>query len=191
MTSSHATHPPAQSGPDPYAYLPKVPSFQLTSSSVTNGQPLPLEQLSKMFGVPGGQDISPQLSWSGFPAGTESFVVSMYDPQAPTGSGFWHWVVADIPAGTTSLPAGAGAPGATHLPGGAFQLAGDAGAHQYVGGAPPAGSGVHEYFLTVTALNVSKTGLDENASAAYLGFTIAGQTLARATLVWPTPASAA
>jgi Raf kinase inhibitor-like YbhB/YbcL family protein len=191
MTSSHATHPPAQSGPDPYAYLPKVPSFQLTSSSVTNGQPLPLEQLSKMFGVPGGQDLSPQLSWSGFPAETESFVVSMYDPQAPTGSGFWHWVVADIPAGTTSLPAGAGAPDAAHLPSGAFQLAGDAGAHQYVGGAPPAGSGVHEYFLTVTALNVAKTGLDENASAAYLGFTIAGHTLARATLIWPTPASAA
>jgi len=191
MTSSHATHPPAQAGPDPYAYLPKVPSFQLTSSSVTNGQPLPLEQLSKMFGVPGGQDLSPQLSWSGFPAETESFVVSMYDPQAPTGSGFWHWVVADIPAGTTSLPAGAGAPDAAHLPSGALQLAGDAGAHQYVGGAPPAGSGVHEYFLTVTALNVAKTGLDENASAAYLGFTIAGQTLARATLIWPTPAAAA
>ncbi len=175
MTSSHATHPPAQSGPDPYAYLPQVPSFQLTSGSVTNGQPLPLQQ----------------LSWSGFPAETESFVVSMYDPQAPTGSGFWHWVVADIPASTTSLSAGAGASDAAHLPSGAFQLAGDAGAHQYVGGAPPAGSGVHEYFLTVTALNVAKTGLDENASAAYLGFTIAGHTLARATLIWPTPASAA
>jgi Raf kinase inhibitor-like YbhB/YbcL family protein len=191
MTSSPAARPPAQSGPDPYAYLPKVPSFRLTSTSVTNGQPLPLEQLSKMFGVPGGQDISPQLSWSGFPAGTQSFAVSMYDPQAPTGSGFWHWVVADIPAGATSLPAGAGASGATHFPGAAFQLAGDAGAHQYVGGAPPAGSGVHEYYLTVTALSVAKTGLDQNASAAYLGFTIAGHTLARATLICPTPASAA
>jgi len=211
MTSSHATHPPAQSGPDPYAYLPQVPSFQLTSGSVTNGQPLPLEQLSKLdqaineynlarrppvegeasLGRARIQDLSPQLSWSGFPAETESFVVSMYDPQAPTGSGFWHWVVADIPASTTSLSAGAGASDAAHLPSGAFQLAGDAGAHQYVGGAPPAGSGVHEYFLTVTALNVAKTGLDENASAAYLGFTIAGHTLARATLIWPTPASAA
>src|ERR1700680_1754238 len=159
MTSSHATHPPTQSGPDPYAYLPQVPSFQLTSSSVTNGQPLPPEQLSKMFGVPGGQDISPHLSWSGFPAGTESFVVSMYDPQAPTGSGFWHWVVADIPAGVTSLPAGAGAHGGAQLPPGSFQLAGDAGAHQYVGGAPPVGSGVHEYYLTVTALGAGKTGL--------------------------------
>src|ERR1700693_4363294 len=100
MTSPHVLHPSAPSRPDPYAYLPAVPSFQLISTSVTNGQPLPLEQLSKMLGVPGGQDISPHLSWSGFPAGTESFVVSMYDPQAPTGSGFWHWVVADIPAGT-------------------------------------------------------------------------------------------
>jgi Raf kinase inhibitor-like YbhB/YbcL family protein len=160
-------------------------------TSVTHGHPLPLEQLSKMFGVPGGQDLSPQLSWTGFPAGTESFVVSMYDPQAPTGSGFWHWVVADMPAGTTSLPAGAGAPGGFHVPAGAFLLGGDAGVRQYVGGAPPAGSGVHEYYITVTALGVPKTGLDENASAAFLGFTIAGQTLARATLICPTPAPAA
>ena len=142
MTSTQAMHAPVQSGPDPYAYLPKVPSFQLTSTSVTNGQPLPLEQLSKMFGVPGGQDISPQLAWSGFPAGTESFVVSMYDPQAPTGSGFWHWVVADIPAGTTSLPAGAGAPGAFHVPAGAFLLGGDAGVVAMEGGAH------HSVFLT-------------------------------------------
>ncbi len=194
MTSSHAPshapHRPAQPGPDPYAYLPKVPSFQLTSTSVSDGQPLPLEQLSKLLGVPGGQDISPQLSWSGFPPETQSFVVSMYDPQAPTGSGFWHWVVADIPVGTTSLPAGAGGPGDAQLPGGAFQLAGDAGTHQYVGGAPPAGSGVHQYYLTVTALSVPWAGPGEDASAAYLGFAIAGHTLARATLICPTPAPA-
>jgi Raf kinase inhibitor-like YbhB/YbcL family protein len=115
----------------------------------------------------------------------------MYDPQAPTGSGFWHWVVADIPADTTSLPAGAGAADGARLPGGAFQLGGDAGAAQYVGAAPPASSGVHEYYITVTALSVPKTGLGENASAAYLGFTIAGQALARATLICPTPAAAA
>jgi Raf kinase inhibitor-like YbhB/YbcL family protein len=190
MTSSHIAPSPAVT-PDPYAYLPKVPLFQLTSASVTNGQPLPLAQFSGLLGVPGGQDISPQLSWSGFPAGTKSFVVSMYDPQAPTGSGFWHWVAADIPAGSTSLAAGAGAPGATDLPDGAFQLAGDAGMPQYVGAAPPAGSGVHEYYLTVTALDVAKTGLGAGASAAYLGFTIAGHTLARATMICPTPAAAA
>jgi Raf kinase inhibitor-like YbhB/YbcL family protein len=191
MTSIHASHPPAQPGPSPYAYLPAVPSFQLTSASVADGQSLPPAQLSRMLGVPGGQDISPQLSWSGFPADTESFVVSMYDPQAPTGSGFWHWVLADIPADTTSLAAGAGTPDGMRLPSGAFQLAGDAGAPQYVGGAPPAGSGLHEYYLTVTALSAAKTGLGQNASAAYLGFTIAGLTLARATLICPTPAAAA
>jgi phosphatidylethanolamine-binding protein (PEBP) family uncharacterized protein len=89
--------------PNPYAFLPKVPSFTLTSETVKDGKPLPTAQLSGMFKVPGGTDTSPQLSWSGFPKETKSFVVSMYDPQAPTGSGFTHWVVADVPATTTAL----------------------------------------------------------------------------------------
>ncbi|MBF9071358.1 YbhB/YbcL family Raf kinase inhibitor-like protein [Streptacidiphilus fuscans] len=176
-------------GPDPYAYLPKVPAFRLTSTTVRNGQPLPAAQLSKMFKVPGGQDISPQLTWSGFPKATKSFVVSMYDPQAPTGSGFWHWVVIDIPATTTSLLLDAGAPSSRTLPPGAVQLADDAGVHQYVGGAPPAGSGTHDYYITVTALDVSATGLPSTASPAYAGFAIGPHTLARATIVCPTRAS--
>jgi hypothetical protein len=176
---------------DPYAFLPEVPGFTLTSSSVRDGQPLPLAQLSGMFGVPGGQDRSPQLSWSGFPQETKSFVVSMYDPQAPTGSGFWHWVVADIPASVTELAEDAGAPDTTALPAGAFQLGGDAGVRQYVGGAPPAGTGMHQYYLTVTALDVDTGGLDASASGAFLGFSIGGHTLARATLVCPTKAPAA
>lgn len=174
---------------NPYAYLPAVPSFQLSSETVAGGQPLPIAQWSRLFGVPGGEDISPQLSWSGFPAETKSFVVSMYDPQAPTGSGFWHWVVADIPALVTSLPAGAGAADGSNLPGGAFQLASDAGAHQFVGAAPPPNSGIHNYYITVTALDVDKSGLDQNASAAYMGFAIAGHTIARAFLVCPTAAT--
>ena len=176
---------------DPYTYLPDVPSFTLTSSSVHDGHPLPLAQLSGIFGVPGGQDRSPQLSWSGFPRETKSFVVSMYDPQAPTGSGFWHWVVADIPASVTELAEDAGAPDSKVLPAGAFQLGADAGARQYVGGAPPADSGVHEYHLTVTALDVETAGLEQSASAAFLGFATGGHTLARATLVCPTPAPTA
>jgi Raf kinase inhibitor-like YbhB/YbcL family protein len=174
-------------GPDPYAYLPKVPSFTLTSTSVKNGQRLPTAQLSGVLGVPGGKDISPQLSWSGFPAKTKSFVVSMYDPEAPTGSGFWHWVVADIPPSTVSLPADAGALHSTLLPAGAFQLGGDIGTHRYIGGAPPAGSGIHDYYITVTALDIAKTGVGPNASGALLGFTIAAHTIARATIVCPTP----
>jgi hypothetical protein len=174
--------------PDPYQYLPSVPKFRLTSTTVTNGKPFPAAQLSKLFGVPNGGDISPELSWSGFPKGTKSFVVSMYDPQAPTGSGFWHWVVANIPAGTTKLAANAGAVHTTLLPAGAFQLGGDAGAHQYVGAAPPKGSGVHYYYITVTALDVPTTGLTDTASGAYLGFTIGAHTIARATIICPTAA---
>jgi len=173
---------------DPYAHLPKVPSFTVVSSTIKDGQPLPAAQLSGVFGVPGGKDISPALTWSGFPVETKSFVVTMYDPQAPTGSGFWHWIVADIPVTATSLPEGAGALDSTMLPAGAFQLGGDAGAHRYIGGAPPAGSGVHDYYLTVTALDVPKSGVGAGASGAFLGFNIAGHTLARATLVWPTSA---
>ena len=174
--------------PNPYAFLPKVPSFQLSSTTVRNGKPLPTAQLSGVFGVPGGKDVSPQLSWCGFPAGTKSFVVSMYDPEAPTGSGFWHWVVADIPASATSLPLNAGALDSKSLPPGAFQLNGDAGTPRYIGGAPPAHSGVHDYYVTVTALDVPRTGLNATTSGALLGFTIDSHTLARATLVFPTTA---
>jgi Raf kinase inhibitor-like YbhB/YbcL family protein len=173
---------------NPYTHLPKVSSFTVVSSTVKEGQPLPTAQLSGVFGA-GGKDISPQLSWSGFPAETKSFVVTMYDPEAPTGSGFWHWVVADIPATTTSLPEDAGASDSKTLPAGAVQLGGDAGMNRYIGGAPPAGSGVHDYYITVTALDEATSGLDANASGAFLGFNIAGHTIARATLVCPTSAS--
>ena len=93
---------------DPFARLPAVPAFTVTSTDVTDGQELPPAQMSAIFGVPGGQDLSPQLSWSGAPAETKSYTVTMYDPEAPSGSGFWHWALADIPAAVTGLPAGAG-----------------------------------------------------------------------------------
>jgi Raf kinase inhibitor-like YbhB/YbcL family protein len=173
-------------GPNPYEFLPKVPSFTLGSQTVRNGRPLPTPQLSGILGVPGGQDMSPQLSWSGFPAATKSFVVTMYDPQAPTGSGFWHWIVTDIPATTTSLPLNAGVPNSALLPAGAVQLNDDAGAARYIGGAPPKGSGVHDYYLTVTALDVAASGVGPSASGALLGFTIGSHTIARATIICPT-----
>jgi Raf kinase inhibitor-like YbhB/YbcL family protein len=177
---------PGRDRPNPYQFLPKVPSFTVVSTTVRNGHPLPVAQLSGIFGVPGGKDISPELSWSGFPKQTKSFVISMYDPEAPTGSGFWHWIVEDIPATTTSLPQGAGALNSTALPAGAIQLDGDAGTPRYIGGAPPAGSGIHDYYITVTALNEPSTGLGATTSGALLGFEIDSHTIARATLICPT-----
>src|SRR5450759_4330209 len=101
---------------NPYESLPKVPSFEVTSDDVRDGEKLAWTQVSGIFGA-GGEDISPQVSWRGFPEGTQSFVVTMYDPDAPTASGFWHWAVVDIPANVTELARGVGDEGAQAFPG--------------------------------------------------------------------------
>lgn len=164
---------------NPYDELPEVPSFTVTSTDVSDGETLPTPHISGIFGA-GGEDISPQLSWSGFPEETKSFVVTVYDPDAPTASGFWHWAVVDIPASVTSLPSGAGDDKGSGLPDGAFQLANDAGLKRYLGAAPPEGHGPHHYFTVVHAVDVESLGIGEDASAAILGFNLFGHTLARA-----------
>jgi len=176
--------------PNPYEFLPKVPSFTAYSTTVRNGHPLPLAQWSGVFGVPGGKDTSPELSWYGFPKRTKSFVISMYDPEAPTQAGFFHWIVEDIPATTTRLPQNAGALDSTALPAGAIQMKGDAGVDRYIGAAPPAGSGIHDYYITITALDEPTTGLGATTSGALLNFEIDSHTIARASLVFPTMAPA-
>jgi len=168
---------------NPFARLPEVPSFTVTSTSIADGQPLPAPQLSAAFGVPGGQDLSPQLSWSGAPEGTKSYAVTVYDPDAPTQSGFWHWAVANIPASVTELADGAGDDTGSGLPDGAYQLRGDAGAARFIGGAPPAGHGEHRYFVTVHALDVEDIGVPASGTPAFLGFNIASHILGRAILV--------
>jgi Raf kinase inhibitor-like YbhB/YbcL family protein len=169
-------------GNDPFARLPEAATFTVTSTTITDGAPFPAEQMSGAFGVPGGRDISPQLSWSGAPEGTKSYAVTVYDPDAPTGSGFWHWAVADIPASVTELPEGAGDDSGSGLPDGAFQLPNDARTARFIGAAPPAGHGPHRYFVVVHALSTDAIGVPAEATPAYLGFTMASHILGRAVL---------
>jgi Raf kinase inhibitor-like YbhB/YbcL family protein len=168
--------------PDPFDFLPQVPGFEVTSTDCSDGQPLATPHVSGVMGA-GGEDRSPQLSWSGFPEGTKSFAVTVYDPDAPTQSGFWHWAVANIPATVTELPTGAGDQAGSGLPEGAVQLRNDAGFPGYVGAAPPAGHGPHRYFITVHAVDTEALDVTPDTTPAVLGFNLFGHALGRATLV--------
>lgn len=168
--------------PLPFDFLPKVPTFTVTSTEITDGQPMPQPQASGKFGA-GGEDCSPHLAWSGFPAETQSFAVTCYDPDAPTQSGFWHWALADIPADVTELPSGIGLLGKRDFTNGAISLANDAGLPGYLGAAPPSGHGPHRYIFTVHAVDVASLGLPDGATPAFLGFNLFSHTLARATII--------
>ncbi|HVV59540.1 MAG TPA: YbhB/YbcL family Raf kinase inhibitor-like protein [Gaiellaceae bacterium] len=168
--------------PLPYDFLPQVARFELSSNDIEDGAQLPPPQRSGLMDA-GGEDVSPHLVWSGAPAGTRGFAVTVFDPDAPTGSGFWHWAVYNIPAGVTELPTGAGSPAGDGLPAGAMTLRNDAGLRQYVGAAPPEGHGDHRYVFAVHALDVETLELGDDASPALLGFNLFGHTLGRALLV--------
>ncbi|MDO7869621.1 YbhB/YbcL family Raf kinase inhibitor-like protein [Nocardioides jiangxiensis] len=163
--------------PDPYNLLPPVPAFSVTSSDVTDGAPLADAHVHALG------NTSPQLSWSGAPEGTKSYVVTCFDPDAPIVSGFWHWVVCDIPASVTSLETGAGALGDAGLPAGAFHVRNDFGTRDFGGAAPPQGDQVHRYYFVVHAVSEEKLGVDSSVSPAVVGFNLAFKTLARAIIV--------
>ncbi len=164
---------------DPYARLDPVPSFSLTSPDIgADGVLAPAQYAASA----GGGDVSPALEWSGAPERTASYAVTVYDPDAPTGSGFWHWAVANLPASTTSLPAGAGSAGGT-LPAGALTLPNELGEAAFTGAAPPEGTGVHRYFIVVHAVDVPSLDVPPTATPAVLGFNLHFHTLARAILV--------
>ena len=147
--------------------------FKITSSDVVEGQKLNNAQVLNGFGCEGG-NVSPAQSWSGAPGGTKSYAVTLYDPDAPTGSGWWHWVAFNIPSSVTSLAAGASQAG---MPEGSTQSRTDFGAPGFGGACPPEGHGTHRYQLKVYALNVDKLNLDENASGAMVGYFLGGHSL--------------
>jgi len=158
-------------------------NMTLTSPDIKDGGTIANEQVFKGFGCTGG-NISPALSWGGAPNATKSFAITVYDPDAPTGSGWWHWVVFNIPPQTTSLPKNAGDITKELMPQGAIQSRTDFGANGYGGPCPPPGDKPHHYQITVFAVDVDKLpdAKNDSASAALVGFDLHFHTLATATL---------
>lgn len=168
--------------PSPYDCLAEVPSFSISSADLIDGQAIDLRFVADAaFGL-NGQNISPHLSWSGAPAETRSYAVTCFDPDAPTGSGFWHWVLFDIPATVHELATGAASGDASGVPEGSVHARNDTGSPLYTGPFPPAGHGPHRYLFAVHALDVEHLGLDGGASPAVVGFYMSNHILARAVL---------
>lgn len=165
---------------DPNWRLPEVPTFTLSSPDFTHNGPLPA--WSRGSGE-GAENRSPELGWEGAPGDTRSFVLTMFDPDAPTSSGWWHWAVANIPATVTSLPRDAGNPESGMLPHGSVTIANESRVEAYGGAAPPPGNGEHRYFFTVSALDVDRLDVPEGATPAMLSFIMRQHVIARAQLV--------
>ncbi len=157
-------------------------ALEVTSPDIAPGATISSDHVYAGFGC-AGKNISPALKWSGAPAGTKSFALSVYDPDAPTGSGFWHWVMFDIPANVTEVARGAGDLKAGKAPAGAIQSRTDFGVPGYGGPCPPQGDKPHHYHFMVFAVDAAKLGPDANAAAAFVGFNLHFHTLAKAELV--------
>ncbi|MGC8492236.1 MAG: YbhB/YbcL family Raf kinase inhibitor-like protein [Syntrophobacteraceae bacterium] len=159
-------------------------AFTVSSSSFKDGEYLKSDfVLSADYGFGcGGGNKSPHLRWSGAPAGTKSFAVTCFDPDAPTGSGFWHWVVVNIPATVSELAEGAGSKGG-QMPAGALQIRTDYGAPGYGGPCPPEGDHPHRYLFTVFAVQVEKLDVNADTSAAVVGFNLHFNTLEKAKIM--------
>ena len=155
--------------------------FTLHSPDIANGKRIAAAQVFNSFGCT-GSNVSPALSWSNAPEGTRSFAVLAYDPDAPTGSGWWHWVVYNIPAEVTSLPAGAGDPKKSLMPPGAVQGKTDFGTSGYGGPCPPPGK-PHRYYFRVFALKVPKLDVPADATAAFIGFNVNANALGKAEIM--------
>lgn len=161
--------------PFPYDLLPPVPPFTLASADLVDGERMP-DRFTAVH-----ENISPELHWSGFPAATRSFVVSCFDPDAPSPAGWWHWTIQDLDASVTSLPQGVGESD-LQLDGAAFHAVNDSGTHAWSGPYPPAGDGDHRYIFAVHALDVDTLGLDDDASPTTVAAQCSFHAIARALL---------
>lgn len=164
------------------ASLANGEDFLLTSNTIEPNATLADEQIFSGFGC-SGKNISPHLQWTPGPEGTKSYAVTVYDPDAPTGSGWWHWLVYNIPADVTELTAGAGAVGGKALPAGAVHGPTDFGTYGFGGACPPEGDDPHRYVFTVIALKTDNIEIPEGASAALIGFMINANTLAKSSFI--------
>lgn len=165
-----------------FSFSTHAAAFQLTSDEIKTGKSLSEAQVFQGFGCEGG-NRSPALSWSDAPQGTKSFAVTAYDPDAPTGSGWWHWTMVNIPATVTSLTSDAGNKDGSKLPAGAVQGRNDYGDVGFGGACPPKGDKPHHYHFKVWALKTDKLPIDGNASGALVGFMLNANQLATAELV--------
>ena len=159
----------------------KAAEFTLSSNDITSGEFMAKSQEFNGFGCSGG-DQSPHLAWNNAPEGTKSFAITVYDPDAPTGSGWWHWQLVNIPSDVTELASGAGNADGTEAPAGSVHVANDYGGKSFGGACPPQGHGVHRYRFTVHALSVETLDLPENASGALAGYMINANALAISTI---------
>jgi Raf kinase inhibitor-like YbhB/YbcL family protein len=170
--------------PMPYDFMPAVPSFTVESDDVADGQQMSNAQVFDGFGMT-GENISPNLRWHGFPGQTQSFAVTCFDPDAPTGSGFWHMVLLDVPASVTELATGA-ASGDLSAPPGSFFVRNDYGVKAFGGAAPPQGDPPHRYVFAVHALalpSLASQGVDSDVSPAVAGFNLRFHTIARGMII--------
>ena len=156
-------------------------SLSLSSEDISQGEFMSQAQEFNGFGC-NGDDLSPHLKWSNAPSGTKSFAITAYDPDAPTGSGWWHWQAVNIPVDVTELATGAGSSKQQKMPQGSMQINNDYGIRGFGGACPPKAHGVHHYRFTVHALSVEKLELPENASGALVGYMINANTIASSTI---------
>ena len=170
-----------RAGNEPAGETAPPGTFALTSPDIAQGKKMTETQVFNGFGCK-GRNVSPAISWSNAPAATKSFALLMHDPDAPTGSGWWHWVVYDIPAEVTSLPADAGDPKKNLMPSGVVQGRTDFGTRGYGGPCPPPGK-PHHYYLRLYALKVPKLEVPADASPAFIGFNVTTNAIAKTQLM--------